>query len=431
MWLLARGAFCSRSVLVRSGMLRSLHAHARASVAVAWGAFVDRYANCSAKQRSGIELHARARPTRLALDRLFGCPPDACIRVRAVGAGMRHALVAGEVLGGASARTVLAGFGLNSSWQLGKPSVDDSIDRIGEPVVCAVDGTVTQIACGREHSAMVVRRHDGIRRVLVCGNNAYGQLGLAAERSGGDHGLPRHGINELTALSDVLGGGEEPVKVQCGLDHTVVLTSRGRVFAMGWGDDGQLGTGLQTSSKCPVLVAGLEGTPIADISSTTDFTLALAVDGRLFYWGNAEYGQCMVGRKIDRVLARMNVSFGGGRIKAVAAGGCHSLLLTEAGQVYACGYGALGLGPDKLAALEPTLIGGLDGVEAILASTDRCLAIDNERRVYSWGLGNSAGRLGNGSAAANVFSPEALSIDPALVSPSMTALGNDIAIMVS
>ncbi|KAI9479038.1 regulator of chromosome condensation 1/beta-lactamase-inhibitor protein II [Coemansia mojavensis] len=332
---------------------------------------------------------------------------------------MRHALVAAVCSSSKQTFTKLAGFGLNASYQLGWAHSNQA------PVVSVIDGQVLQIACGREHSAMVVRRADGTRRVLVCGNNAYGQLGIGKVKQGGE--LQRWEIHELSALNDLL-DGEEPVKVQCGLDHTVVLTSAGRVFAMGWGDDGQLGTGVGASSNRPVQVAALDNVPIVNISSSTDFTLALSADNRLFYWGNAEYGQCMVGEKRDRVLLRIEVPFEQ-EIADIAAGGCHSLLLTRAGQVYMCGYGALGLGEHMLSVLRPTLIEGLDNITAIYASTDRSLAISTDHRVFSWGLANAAGRLGDGSE--NLFEPRMLDIDPELVDPKMTAVGNDIALIAS
>ncbi|KAJ2846221.1 hypothetical protein IWW36_004453 [Coemansia brasiliensis] len=273
---------------------------------------------------------------------------------------------------------------------------------------------------------MIVRGADGARRVLVCGNNAYGQLGIGRFRQSGE--LQRWEISELTTLNELLNSGEEPIKVQCGLDHTVILTSTGRVLAMGWGDDGQLGTGIGVSSNRPVCVAGLDKVPIVNISSSTDFTLALSADNRLFYWGNAEYGQCMIGEKRDRVLLRMEIPFDG-EIADIAAGGCHSLLLTRNGQVYVCGYGALGLGKHQISVLKPTRIKGLDSITAIYASTDRSLAISTDRRVFSWGLANAAGRLGNGSK--NIFEPKVLDINSELVDPNMTAVGNDIALIAS
>ncbi|PIA18416.1 RCC1/BLIP-II protein [Coemansia reversa NRRL 1564] len=335
-----------------------------------------------------------------------------------------------QIVEDSDSRTLLAGFGLNRCYQLGRPWPDRSVANSSISMTTEISGSVIQISCGREHSAMVVKQRNGQQRVFVCGSNAFGQLGLArGNRIENDIMLQRSKLRVLEDLDQLLDPGELPVKVQCGLDHTVILTSYNRLFAMGWGADGQLGTGYTADSDRPVRVSGLDGVPIVDISSTTDFTLALSADNRLFYWGNAEYGQCMVGRKIDKVLVPMQVPFSSGRIKSIAAGGCHALLLTEAGEVYACGYGALGLGPDCLSVLEPTLIKGLENIATIDASTDRCLAIDHNYSVYSWGLGNSLGRLGYGISANNVFTPELLDISPTLVRSGLVALGNDISLI--
>lgn len=79
---------------------------------------------------------------------------------------------------------------------------------------------------------------------------------------------------------------------------------------MGWGADGQLGLGPESSSDraVPTLIErlswkgrGKDLGHVKEISSSTDFTLALLENHQLWIWGNAEYGQCMVNKKIDRV----------------------------------------------------------------------------------------------------------------------------------
>ncbi|KAJ2550597.1 hypothetical protein EV175_004005 [Coemansia sp. RSA 1933] len=332
----------------------------------------------------------------------------------------------------------LAGFGLNRCQQLGQKGSSGS-------VITRVPGRVVQIACGREHSAMIVEQKDKANMVIVCGNNSYGQLGIGRGSSPGGSALSEgsvevdqhepqletSGLVEVTALNEIIRSDETPVKLQCGMDHTVILTSLGRVFAMGWGSDGQLGAGPGStfSHDRPVQVFGLDDTPIVDISSTTDFTVALAATGRLFYWGNAEYGQCMTGEKIDQVLAPIEMPFNGDKIVDIAAGGCHVLVLSSDGRVHACGYGALGLGTGAVSTLSPATLQGVSDVEYIAASTDRCIAIDSRRRIYSWGLGNRAGRLGNGSMSENIHTPVRLDIDPELVQPGLVAIGNDIALL--
>ncbi|KAJ2695583.1 hypothetical protein H4218_005174 [Coemansia sp. IMI 209128] len=419
------------------GSLRS--SRSKSTAVAAWGSYWGRFAESRADtiRTPGVsagsiqpDAYALLVPTRLSLDKLAGpavLPRNACIS--AMGAGVRHGLLAFNEREHPY-KTKLLGLGLNRCQQLGRAAADTA----ATPVVTAINGKVSQIACGREHSALLVEVPGGLARILVCGSNALGQIGLATppRRDLGPPKLSTFAVSDLTSLDDLMAPGESPTKVQCGLDHTVVLTSSGRAFAMGWGADGQLGAGpkLTTAYGRPVLVSGLEEAPLVDISSSTDFTLALAAGNRLYYWGNAEYGQCMTGTKIDQVLTPVQVPFGFGRITGIAAGGCHALVLTDEGRVYSCGYGALGLGPTAIATLQPTIIEGLRDIQAIFASTDRCLAIDNRHRVYSWGLGNAAGRLGDGTVGLNAYEPKMLINTCSLaVDAPMIALGNDMALM--
>ncbi|KAJ1736657.1 hypothetical protein LPJ72_001187 [Coemansia sp. Benny D160-2] len=438
-----------------SGSLKgSVQTRSKSSIVTAWGAYVGHFAKPSVLsgpsllggselEDGSLEEHACATPVQISLNRLFRCGSDqkTSIAVDAMGAGVRHALVSTHSLSGDRFESHLAGFGLNRCRQLGKKGSDTP------SIVTNVPGKVLQIACGREHSAMVVEKKDRTKVVMVCGSNSYGQLGIGdthklqeaaiPKQTAGleqeEYLIPASGLVEVAALKDMLRSDEMPVRVQCGMDHTVVLTSLGRVFAMGWGSDGQLGAGPD-STVChdrPVQVFGLDKAPIVDISSSTDFTLALSVDGRLFYWGNAEYGQCMIGKKIDQVLAPLEIPFTDGTIVKIAAGGCHALVLLSDGRVYGCGYGAIGMGADTASSLTPSLVKGIRGIGHIAASTDRCLALDSQNNVYSWGLGNHAGRLGNGTVFSNLYAPTRLDISPKHVQPAFMALGNDIALLAS
>ncbi|KAJ2744228.1 hypothetical protein GGI20_003127 [Coemansia sp. BCRC 34301] len=416
-----------RSLGMRQQGFRSKSAFAVA----AWGAYLGRFAKTKPSAAlAQSESQALLVPTRLCLDSLVG-PNISSPRITAMGAGVRHALIAFNTCE-RTHTTQLLGVGLNRCQQLGRMATNTTI----VPLVTTVSGKVAQVACGREHSALLVESPDGSTHVAVCGSNAFGQLGLDTTPG---HSACRHSsvpqssaVSKVAALDGVLESGESIVKVQCGLDHTIVLSSRGRAFAMGWAADGQLGAGLEskaTTCNWPVPVSGLDGVMLTDISASTDFALALTADNRLYYWGNAEYGQCMTGAKIDQVLTPLQVPFGLGRIAGIAAGGCHALVLTDDGRVYSCGYGALGLGPATVATLQPTQIDGLGDIQAIYSSTDRSLAVDSQRRMYTWGLGNSAGRLGNGSVGENVYRPELLDTSFSPADTLMVALGNDMALV--
>ncbi|KAJ1720185.1 hypothetical protein LPJ53_005158 [Coemansia erecta] len=407
--------------------LPRLRPHARAlATLTAWGAYVGAFADgASSPPPPRLEPASLDAPARITLPLADGA------RIYAVGAGVRHALVAAaDGAGGAPARTQLLGFGLNRRGQLGAASTAPPAALVRS----TVPGRVVQIACGREHSALLTRSPARGRRaaVMTCGANAHGQLGYATAEPFGDCWRP------VAALDRLMLAGETAAKVQCGLDHTLVLTTRGRVFAMGWGADGQLGAGPGATGDAagPVLVHGLPR-PVVDIAASTDFALAVDAAGALYYWGNAEYGQAMTGARIDQVLAPIRARLAPAPVVAIAAAGTLALAVAGADRsLYVCGYGALGLGPERTATLEPLSIPALGAVSRIWATTDRCLALDAAGRLHSWGLANAAGRLGlasdpahEGALPANVFAPQPLPIDPGDIDPDLVALGNDIALV--
>jgi alpha-tubulin suppressor-like RCC1 family protein len=151
------------------------------------------------------------------------------------------------------------------------------------------------------------------------------------------------------------------------------------------------------------------------------FLICWKDNGELWTWGNSEYGQGMLSRKIDRVryqnqtspqiwpfliyfvmqiLEPLETNVTG--VKDIAAGGPFSIILKgkkywslrlkvgvvilisfilENGTVYGCGYGAVGLGDDIIETLEPTLIPFDEEVTRIFATQDMAAAITGKSFV--------------------------------------------------
>ncbi|KAF9898175.1 Williams-Beuren syndrome chromosome region 16 protein, partial [Lobosporangium transversale] len=349
-----------------------------------------------------------------------------------IAAGASHRLIA---LMGEGEAGILGG-GMNHSGQLGNGA------RNEESTFSAIDVSgldILAVACGREHSMLLATAQDfndsksssdgekGVgaanpagaeplqspvsssssstlpKRTILFGfgNSMYGQLGLGGSKDTlgkelGGQEVPGFVFEPSPTAVDLPDSNENITQVQCGLDHTIVLT------------DGQLGLGPESSSDraLPTLIErlswkakGKEVGRIKQISSSTDFTLALLESNQLWIWGNAEYGQCMVNKKIDRILEPMHIPHPipeSETIEAVAAGGTFGLLLTKSGKVYTCGYGALGLGRDKTHVLMPEQITALSGIRRVVASTDYAAAIDDKGSLYTWGTCGKTGRLGHG-----------------------------------
>ena len=86
-------------------------------------------------------------------------------------------------------------------------------------------------------------------------------------------------------------------------------------------------------------------------------------------------------------------------IKAIAAGGGHSLALDNNGTVWAWGYngyGQLGNGSSGASHPVPVQVKNLNNIKAIAAGYNHLLALDNNGTVWAWGY-NEYGQLGNGT----------------------------------
>jgi hypothetical protein len=127
-----------------------------------------------------------------------------------------------------------------------------------------------------------------------------------------------------------------------------------------------------------VRVPGLRG--IVAIAAGGGHSLALASDGRVWAWGDNEWGQVGNGGTADvsspvQIIALDTVT-------AIAGGEMHSLALKADGTVWAWGIdkdGQLGdglTGPGAHSA-RPVQAGGLDGVTAIAAGWDHSLALQS------------------------------------------------------
>ncbi|KAJ1981918.1 hypothetical protein H4R35_000514 [Dimargaris xerosporica] len=276
----------------------------------------------------------------------------------------------------------LAAFGINTNGQLGTavpnaPAFSSFLYHSQYPII--------GLDCGRAHALVLLRDPHGATHLYTCGHNAYGQLGRvldATPRARQQHTLGRvsHPARPLSQLR----------AVAAGLDHSVLLTTDDQVYTMGWGSDGQLGlgSGFTGNQTVPTLVTGWGDQRIHKVATGADFTLALTQYGRLYVWGNSEYGQAMLGHKVDRILEPVIVPFSQ-CVRDVACGGTHALVLTDAGELYTCGYGMLGLGPDQHEALQPTRLpwpAPQDPPTRVYCGPDYSACLTESGALYLWGV---------------------------------------------
>ncbi|MFC1746116.1 Ig-like domain-containing protein [Candidatus Riflebacteria bacterium] len=155
-----------------------------------------------------------------------------------------------------------------------------------------------------------------------------------------------------------LKSGPDP-KIDAGDTHTLVLKTDGKVWAYGNNEFGQLGNGESGGGKeqtSPVLVKGVGGScclkEIKDISAGGAHSLALKIDGTVVAFGANTTGQLGDNSTTTRnTPVYVKNSDGSGNLSniiCISAGGAHSLALDASGTVWAFGLNDSGqLGDDS------------------------------------------------------------------------------------
>ncbi|KAI0475219.1 regulator of chromosome condensation 1/beta-lactamase-inhibitor protein II [Xylariaceae sp. FL0804] len=204
-----------------------------------------------------------------------------------------------------------------------------------------------------------------------------------------------------------LGWGESITDIASGLEHVLLLTSKGRVFSAAssttdYPSKGQLGipgltwaTRPQGSFDQPHEILTLKGFQIAQIAAGDYHSLALEKDGRVFVFGDNTSGQ--LGFEYEKAIPYVDgpipLPFGKiyrgtnlqPRVTSVAAGGANSFFTVDAtrvagpneeptevrdlgrvaSDVFSCGsgiYGSLGTGRWTHVSLGPSKIKSLSGL---------------------------------------------------------------------
>ena len=204
---------------------------------------------------------------------------------------------------------------------------------------------------------------------------------------------------------------------------SVATPGSGSAVAMGKAAYGQLGRGetaLESSGDLFAL-SGVEGS-VDDASCGFDHT-GIVVEGQLLLCGKNNKGQCgrrSSGARADKASPDFSEDLASpqppeglprAKVKQVACGGEHTLVLLETGEVLSCGSNAagqlgLGQGSPKMSASFSRV--NLPPAEAVSAGFCHSAAICSER-LYMWG-DCSQGQLGQGRRQRSAPEPQLLDV---------------------
>ena len=183
------------------------------------------------------------------------------------------------------ARTTLDevyGWGRNDEGQVG---VGYLAEKITSPVMIeALNFTaLTQISCGDNYSAVVTKYGE----VFVAGSLEGGKLGLG---KGQKHGAQLK-FRRIENLPDI-------DYIATGVDHMLAISRydasnpdkwSGRTYAWGRNDHGQLGIGSTDPKYEPTPTSQGNGERFVKVACGTNFSLAMTSGKKLFFWGNMKY----------------------------------------------------------------------------------------------------------------------------------------------
>ena len=288
-------------------------------------------------------------------------------------------------------------WGYNGAGELGDGTTVNRLRPVAVDMSRVLLGkVVTSISGGLFHT--VALASDG--RVYTWGDNTYGQLGDGTTTSSTTP-VAVNMIGELSRKIIIAIAGAE--------SHTVALTSEGKVYAWGRNNEGELGDGTTISRSTPVatdMSGVLSGKIVTAITVGDEHTVALTSEGKVYAWGRNTYGQLGDGTFTNRTTpTAVNTSgvLSGKIVTAIAAGGDHTVALTSDGQVFDWGnntYGQLGNGTIAHNSMPVAAFSGgvLSGkiVTRIAAGGVHTLARISDGRIYAWG-NNSYGELGDGT----------------------------------
>ncbi|XP_061679205.1 secretion-regulating guanine nucleotide exchange factor isoform X2 [Syngnathoides biaculeatus] len=220
--------------------------------------------------------------------------------------------------------------------------------------------------------------------LLAWGANSYGQHGQGHEE---DQAIPRLS-NKIPlhgrSIRAVSGGG----------GHSVVVTDDGEAFVCGQNLRGQLGLGHTANCSTLQHCSGLNQR-VTNVACGWDFTLVLTDSGNLLACGSNVFGQLGVGQMTSHSAQLLLIESLKERVLSIAAGLRHSLAITESGHVYQWGTGLRSLAkralspdpvPSHLNSKVPSLVPGLDlkVPHAVTAGSAHCVCL-TDGDLFLWG----------------------------------------------
>ncbi|RXN32151.1 RCC1 and BTB domain-containing 1-like protein [Labeo rohita] len=153
------------------------------------------------------------------------------------------------------------------------------------------------------------------------GHNGYSQLG---------NGTTNQGVSPILVSTNLQ--NKRVTEVACGSHHSLALTHEGEVFAWGYNNCGQVGSGSTANQPTPRKVSScLQNKVMVSIACGQTSSIAVADNGEVYGWGYNGNGQLGLGNNGNQLTPCRLIALQGLCVQQIASGYAHSLALTDEG----------------------------------------------------------------------------------------------------
>lgn len=269
---------------------------------------------------------------------------------------------------------------------------------------------IEKVFSGEQHSFVLSK----LGRVFAFGFDGQGQLGDGGEiYQVGDLNYasqlkkdPIEITNNFTLIDN-----DYIIKLSGGANFSLALSKNGEIFSFGENNQGQLGDiNITTYQTTPLNITSQfeleEDEKIIDIKTGASHALALSNYGKLYVWGNNNFGQLCNNQPGINLTKPTLLDLNNEKVIKIACGSFHTYFLTSLNHLYGCGFNGFGQladknvivnsGNDKYLPYEMSINFNLEENETIVdiySGHYFGMAITSLNNIYSFGQNNN-GQLG-------------------------------------
>lgn len=250
------------------------------------------------------------------------------------------------------------------------------------------------------------------------GQNQYGQLGVGDTNSYNEPQKVKIIKNTIKNEDGSKTEIEDTIKdISVGNYHVLALSETGKVYAWGYGEKGQLGTGSGYSNEEPVVVKDIYRKQLQDIvkvEAGENVSFAITSKGKVYAWGNGYSSRAQLldlpenavditskyvltgDGKVYYISTKEQLSIVG-KIVDLDEGTNHTVMLTNDGRAYAIGdntYGQLSNGNNVPSETSPVAVRKdseniFTGIKEIKAGDKTTVIVTTDGKVYACGMNDN------------------------------------------